>query len=52
MIPVGENRFGHPTDEMLDLLAGNGVPCLRTDRSGDIALTVTAQGLRVTVVRR
>ena len=51
VIPVGENRFGHPTAEMLDLLTAHGIPCLRTDRDGEIALTATSAGLRVAVGR-
>lgn len=40
VIPVGENRHGHPSQETLDLLAASGVPCLRTDQSGDVALSL------------
>ena len=32
---------------MLDLLAGAGVPCARTDQRGDVAITLGDQGLEV-----
>jgi competence protein ComEC len=38
VISVGENRFGHPTAEMLSLLAADGIPCLRTDTDGEVEL--------------
>ena len=47
VISVGPNRFGHPTAEVLGLLAGHGVPCLRTDQAGDISLTAVASGVAV-----
>ena len=49
VISVGPNRYGHPTQEMIDLLATAGVPCLRTDRTGDITFTASAAGLRLAV---
>lgn len=39
VIPVGPNSYGHPTDEMLNLLARAGVPCVRTDEHGDVMFT-------------
>jgi competence protein ComEC len=51
VISVGPNRFGHPTREMLDLLAGRRVRCLRTDAVGDIVLTVHGAQLAVSVRR-
>ena len=51
VISVGTNTYGHPTAEMLDLLAGARVPCLRTDRAGDVTLTAGSQGLAVSVQR-
>ena len=40
VIPVGENSYGHPDPETLDVLAQAGVPVLRTDQRGDIAIWV------------
>ncbi|HLP23160.1 MAG TPA: ComEC/Rec2 family competence protein [Microbacteriaceae bacterium] len=34
LIGVGVNRYGHPTARLLDLLRGDGIPYLRTDREG------------------
>ena len=45
VISVGTNTYGHPTPEMLDLLAGAGVPCARTDQKGDIAVWAEGRGL-------
>ena len=49
VISVGPNRYGHPTQEMLSLLAGAGLPCLRTDKAGDITFSATAGGLKMAV---
>ncbi len=45
VISVGPNTYGHPTAEMLDLLAAAGVPCARTDQRGDVAVWAEARGL-------
>jgi len=48
VIPVGaDNRHGHPDAETLALAAAAGLPVLRTDRHGDI--TVTLDGADPTV---
>ena len=48
VISVGQgNRFGHPTAEMLDLVATDGVPCLRTDLCGDVVVTAAGGGFSV-----
>ncbi len=52
VIPVGPNKHGHPTTEMLDLLGRAGVPCARTDQYGDVAVSVGGEGLTVRVERR
>lgn len=50
LIGVGaDNRYGHPTREMLDLLSGCHAKVYRTDVDGDISLAFTAAGIRVTV---
>ena len=52
VIPVGPNRHGHPSAETLDLLADCRVPCLRTDRQGDVALSSGGDGLEVRTERQ
>ena len=43
LVGVGRrNRFGHPAPEVLARLAGAGVRVFRTDRDGDVALTLAA----------
>jgi competence protein ComEC len=51
VISVGPNRFGHPTPEMLALLAAARVPCLRTDQAGDIVVSVRDGALAVVTAR-
>jgi competence protein ComEC len=48
VVSVGPNTYGHPTPEMLQLLADHGVPWARTDQRGDIAVAATERGLEVT----
>jgi competence protein ComEC len=38
VIEVGENSYGHPTQEVLDRLAKYGIDILRTDQNGDIKI--------------
>ena len=40
LISVGDNSYGHPTDAVLARLAGNDIEVYRTDRQGNILLTV------------
>jgi competence protein ComEC len=48
VISVGQgNRYGHPTATMLDLVGNAGVPCLRTDQSGDVVITAGGGGFTV-----
>jgi len=47
VVSVGPNRFGHPTPEMLALLAGLHVPCLRTDQAGDVIVSAREGTLAV-----
>jgi competence protein ComEC len=51
VVSVGPNKFGHPTPEMLALMASHHVPLLRTDRVGDITLTAGSNGLAVAEAR-
>ena len=51
VISVGPNTYGHPTAEMLQLLAADSVACARTDQRGDVAVWADARGLQVSVTR-
>jgi competence protein ComEC len=51
VVSVGLNTYGHPTEEMLGLVAGAGVPCVRTDEDGEVAVWVDAQGLEASTGR-
>jgi competence protein ComEC len=48
IIGVGENSYGHPTDELLAVLADAGIATYRTDRDG---LILVAPGIRVWTAR-
>lgn len=50
VISVGDNSYGHPTEEVLSRLAAQGAEVLRTDQGGDILATSTGGG--VTFVRK
>ncbi len=52
VISVGPNTFGHPTPEMLQLLAASRVPCLRTDQAGDVVVSVHEAALAVATEER
>ncbi len=48
VISVGKNnRYGHPTAEVLDRLAAFGAEILRTDQSGDIRIFSDGEGLKM-----
>ena len=51
VVSVGPNTYGHPTPEMLQLLAAEGVPWARTDERGDIAVAAGGRGLEVSASR-
>lgn len=51
VIPVGPNTYGHPTAEALAVLASAGVPAVRTDERGDVAVAVGDGGIDVRVER-
>ncbi len=46
IISVGaDNDYGHPAPETLTALSALGIPLMRTDQSGDIAVVETAEGI-------
>lgn len=47
LVTVGENTYGHPREEVLDVLSALGATILRTDRGGSTALWVEEGGLGV-----
>ncbi|WP_244604208.1 ComEC/Rec2 family competence protein [Microbacterium oleivorans] len=47
LVTVGENTYGHPRDEILDILREERATVARTDRSGDIAVWRDGAGLQV-----
>ncbi|WEK14434.1 MAG: ComEC/Rec2 family competence protein [Candidatus Microbacterium phytovorans] len=46
LLTVGDNTYGHPRKETLDILADTGARIARTDHSGAIAVWMEAGGLR------
>ena len=52
VVSVGPNTYGHPTSEMLQLLAGAGVACVRTDQAGDVAVSGAGGRLYVSCSRK
>ena len=51
VIPVGQNDYGHPNAQTVDLLAEAGVPAVRTDQEGDVSVMLGERGLEVGVER-
>jgi len=47
VISVGRNSFGHPTDEVLERLAGAGAKVLRTDQDGEIEIVSDGRAWQV-----
>ena len=47
IVSVGENSYGHPTQETLERIRSAGAAVLRTDELGTIRCIGTADGLRV-----
>jgi competence protein ComEC len=44
VISVGKNNYGHPNDEVLNLLKEKGIRILRTDEMGDIEVESDGRG--------
>jgi len=50
VISVGKgNSYGHPHQEVLDILSGYGIKVLRTDQSGDIKIISDGKNIRYEV---
>lgn len=47
LVTVGENTYGHPRDEILDLLREEHAVIARTDTSGDVVLWRDGDGIRL-----
>lgn len=47
VISVGKNKYGHPTQKILDLLDRYNVPVLRTDQSGAITIKTNGKSFSV-----
>ncbi|WP_394289109.1 ComEC/Rec2 family competence protein [Microbacterium sp.] len=47
LVTVGENTYGHPRSEILDLLSDEGAAIARTDSGGDVAVWESEGALRV-----
>jgi len=53
IVSVGaNNKYGHPADEVLDNLRHTGSVILRTDRLGDITLSVDGEQIVVNRTQR
>jgi len=48
VVSVGPNRYGHPSGTLLGLLAADGMRVFRTDRSGDVTMTLRGGEVLVT----
>lgn len=46
LISVGPNDFGHPADDVIEALAASGARIRRTDRDGDLVLSLAGSGSR------
>lgn len=47
VISVGENQFGHPSEEILEKLKGENVKALRTDRLGTIEIITDGNNYQI-----
>jgi competence protein ComEC len=46
IISVGENKYGHPNKEVLEILEKYGIRILRTDREGDIKIISNGEKMK------
>ncbi len=47
VITVGPNKFGHPSEEVIQLLSDQAIEVLRTDKKGTIEVVSDGEGWRV-----
>ena len=47
VVSTGENTYGHPHPAVLQVLRGAGMAVYRTDRSGEVAVRFTSEGVVV-----
>jgi competence protein ComEC len=47
VVSVGENDYGHPAAEVIDVLASGGAVVVRTDQVGDVVIPLTGDPLRL-----
>lgn len=53
VISVGrKNSYGHPTQEILNLLSAHNVNVFRTDKNGDVVVESDGKEYKVTVVKQ
>ncbi|HOX30165.1 MAG TPA: ComEC/Rec2 family competence protein [Candidatus Paceibacterota bacterium] len=45
VISVGRNSYGHPSEEILEMMEKHGIKIFRTDMAGDITFTTDGQNL-------
>jgi competence protein ComEC len=46
VVSVGENDYGHPASEVVDVLLSVGAVVVRTDEAGDVVIPLTGDPLR------
>ena len=46
VVSVGPNDYGHPAEEVIDVLESVGAIVLRTDQVGDVVIPLTGDPLR------
>ena len=47
VVSVGENVYGHPAPDVLDLFASRGTVVVRTDQAGDVVIPLAGDPLRL-----
>ncbi len=47
VVSVGENDYGHPAPEVLELFASRGTVVVRTDQAGDVVIPLAGDPLRL-----
>ena len=50
VVSVGDNDYGHPAPELLELLSMLGTVVVRTDQAGDVVIPLTGDPLRLVPV--